>query len=163
VRAALLCAEREGAETFLVGGEELAGLPHYRPDRPDRTSAQLEVLAAVRRADGLILGTPTYHGGVSGLVKNAIDLLEDLRDDPRPYLEGRTVGCIVTTAGWQGAGATLQSLRTIVHALRGWPTPYGVTINTTVPGAMGPEAVAATVALLSRQVVGLAPAGNRNP
>ena len=27
-------------------------------------------------------------------------------------------------------GSTLAALRSIVHALRGWPTPFGVTLNT---------------------------------
>ncbi len=73
---------------------------------------------------------PGYHGGVSGLMKNALDHIEDLRTAPTAYLEGRAVGCIVTAAGWQATGTTLAALRSIVHALRGWPTPLGVTINT---------------------------------
>ncbi len=58
-------------------------------------------------------------------MKNAIDLLEDLRGDSRVYLDGRAVGCIVTAAGWQGCNTTLGAMRGIVHALRGWPTPLG--------------------------------------
>jgi FMN reductase len=38
---------------------------------------------------------------------------------------------VVTSAGWQTAGTTLSALRSIVHALRGWPTPLGVALNTT--------------------------------
>jgi FMN reductase len=53
-----------------------------------------------------------------------------LRADSRPYLDGRAVGCIVTAYGWQAAGSVLTSLRSIVHALRGWPTPFGAGINT---------------------------------
>jgi FMN reductase len=29
-----------------------------------------------------------------GFTKNAVDYAEDLQDDPRPYFEGRAVGCI---------------------------------------------------------------------
>jgi len=36
----------------------------------------------------------------------------------------------VTAYGWQAAGSVLTSLRSIVHALRGWPTPFGAGINT---------------------------------
>ena len=82
------------------------------------------------RADGIILGTPGYHGGLSGLVKNALDYIEDLRNNRRPYLEDRPIGCVVTAAGEQGAVTTLAALRSVVHALRGWPTPLGVTIVT---------------------------------
>jgi FMN reductase len=47
----------------------------------------------------------------------------------RPYLDGRAVGCVVTAYGWQGTGVVLTSLRSIVHALRGWPTPLGAAVN----------------------------------
>lgn len=36
--------------------------------------------------------------------------------------------------GWQSGVATLGALRTITHALRGWPTPLGVVVNTSVTG-----------------------------
>jgi FMN reductase len=48
----------------------------------------------------------------------------------RAYLDGRAVGCIACAAGWQAANTTLSALRAVVHALRGWPTPVGVAINT---------------------------------
>lgn len=131
--ACLAAAERLGAQVQVIAGAQLAGLPLYSPEEPARTPEQQQFVATVRDADGLILATPAYHAGMSGLLKNAIDLLEDLRDEPRPYLDGRAVGCIVTAYGWQGAGTTLTSVRTIVHALRGWPTPLGVTLNTALP------------------------------
>jgi len=87
------------------------------------------MLEAVRLADGVLISTPGYHGSVSGLIKNALDGLEGLRGDARPYFEGRAVGCIVTADGWQACGTTLAALRTIIHALRGWPTPLGVAFN----------------------------------
>ena len=102
---------------------------HHRPQRACRPHSggreQLQLIEAVREADAIIIATPGYHGGVSGLVKNALDTLEELRADDRPYLDGRAVGCIVTAYGWQAAGSVLTSLRSIVHALRGWPTPFG--------------------------------------
>jgi len=66
---------------------------------------------------------------MSGLVKNAIDYLEELRNDDPPYLDGKPVACVTTANGWQAAVNTLTALRVTVHALRGWPTPYGVTLN----------------------------------
>lgn len=127
---ALRGAEQAGARTRLFGGAFLHSLPHYAPESAQRTDEQLELIEAVRHADALIIATPGYHGGVSGLVKNALDTLEELRADQRPYLDGRAVGCIVTAYGWQAAGSVLTSLRSIVHALRGWPTPFGAGINT---------------------------------
>lgn len=159
--ACLLAAERLGAEIQVVSGTQLAGLPLYAPEETSRTAEQQRFVATVRDADGLILATPAYHAGMSGLLKNAIDLLEDLRDEPRPYLDGRAVGCIVTAYGWQGAGTTLTSVRTIVHALRGWPTPLGVTLNTAIPlfdaaGACVDDRVQTQFEMLAAQVVGFA-------
>ena len=127
---ALRGAEQAGARTRLFGGEFLHRLPHYAPEQAHRTDEQLELIEAVRAADALVIATPGYHGGVSGLVKNALDTLEELRADERPYLDGRAAGCIVTAYGWQATGSVLASLRSIVHALRGWPTPFGAGINT---------------------------------
>ncbi len=130
VRCVLSHVEALGGETRMFGGQKLAQLPHYAPENPTRNAAQLELVEAVRRADGLVIGTPGYHGGVSGLVKNAIDLLEDLREDKRVYFSDMAVGLVVVAAGWQACGVTLQAMRGIVHAMRGWPTPMGITVNT---------------------------------
>jgi FMN reductase len=117
-----------GGETHLVSGVDL-DLPPYTPGAKLAVGAQ-NIVAELRRADGVIVGTPGYHGGISGLVKNALDYVEELRSDARPYLEGRAVGCVVTAAGEQGAVSTLLALRSVVHALRGWPTPLGAAIVT---------------------------------
>lgn len=158
VRAVLAACEAQGARTRMFDGPTLAELPPYAPDVPHRSAGQAALCAAVREADGLVVGTPAYHAGPSGLVKNALDLLEDLRDDARPYLDRRAVGLVVTSGGWQAGGAVLSGLRDVVHALRGWPTPMGVTLNTSASplsaadGALADEA-AASLGLLAEQVV----------
>jgi FMN reductase len=128
-RAALAIAERLGAETELLGGTALY-LPMYAPETPFRSQEAFRLVEALRRADGIILCSPGYHGSISGLMKNALDYAEDLRADARPYFDGRAVGCIVCAAGPQAMGTTLGAMRDIVHALRGWPTPLGVAIDT---------------------------------
>jgi len=129
---ALEAAGQKGADTLLLCGSDL-DMPAYAPGAEVLAQGARRILAEIRRADGIILGTPGYHGGISGLVKNALDYIEELKSDPRPYLEGRAVGCIVTAAGSQGATATLIALRSVVHALRGWPTPLGAAIVTANP------------------------------
>ena len=155
---ALKAAEEAGARTMLFNGAFLARIPIYVPENQDRNSEQREFVEAVRRADGLILASPGYHGGISGLVKNALDLLEDLRKDQRCYLDGRAVGCIITANGWQTVGTALTALRSIVHALRGWPTPLGAGINTAEKifdetGACTDRAASAQLVMVGRQVV----------
>lgn len=126
----LRACEDKGATTRLFAGDDLVKLPHYAPENPERTPEAQELVDELRRSDGVILGSSSYHGSVAGLVKNAIDYTQDLMDDDRPYLAGRAVGCIATGGGWQGVVQTLEHLRTIVHSLRGWPTPMGAALNT---------------------------------
>lgn len=129
LRLAASVAEAEGAEVTVFGGEYCAGLPHYLG--PGHTAAMgAELVEAVRAADGLLVAAPGYHGTISGVVKNALDYLEDLSKDERPYLDGRAVGLIATAFGDQASMSTLLTMRAITHALRGWPTPMGATIRT---------------------------------
>lgn len=128
LRLVLAGAEQAGAKTTLLSGDDLM-LPFYDPSVPERTDAARRLVDELRAADGVVLVSPGYHGMVSGFVKNAIDYVEDLRDDPRPYLDGRAVGCVAMARGWQAAVTTLNALRSITHALRGWPTPLGAAVN----------------------------------
>lgn len=129
LRIALARAEASGATTVCFGGTELATLPMYTPDTVERSPIAQSLIRELRRADGVIVSSPGYHGSISGLVKNALDYAEDLREDRRSYLTDRSVGLIVTAFGWQAAVTTLAGLRVVVHALRGWVTPFGATIN----------------------------------
>lgn len=157
LRLALKVAEDMGARTLLLAGSDI-DLPNFSPERSDAIPAAERLVKVMREADGVIIGSPGYHGGVSGLVKNALDYLEEMNRDARPYLDGRAVGCVATGAGWQGAVATLTALRTVVHALRGWPTPVGVAINSaepvSEPGEFGFSVrTGEQIALMARQVV----------
>lgn len=158
LRVVLDAAASAGAETRCFGAEALVQLPMYAPEQEDRSDPARALVDALARADGVILASPGYHGGVSGLVKNALDYVEDLRDDARPYLDGRPVGCIATAAGPQAAVTTLMALRATVHALRGWPTPLGVTVGTApspfdADGELTDAQAAARLAALGAQVV----------
>lgn len=132
LKTSLKGAEQGGAKTMLIPGPELE-LPIYAWERKERTPQAKHLVEALRQADGIIIGSPGYHGSISGLVKNALDYTQDMAEDEWPYFHGRPVGAITTGAGWQGAVTTLTALRGIVHALRGWNTPLGVAINTTQP------------------------------
>jgi FMN reductase len=129
LRQVLAHAQLAGADVELLTGRDI-DLPMYVPGDEGRSRKAMALICALRRANGIVLASPGYHGSVSGLVKNALDYVEDMRDDALPYFEGRAVGLIACAAGWQATGSTLSALRSIVHALRGWPTPLGVAINT---------------------------------
>ena len=127
----LRAAEQEGAETVAISGPAL-DLPMYAPERKERSPQATEFIRLIRRCEGVIIASPAYHGSVSGLIKNALDYTEDCSGDARAYFDGCAVGLIACASGWQGAGQTLAALRAIAHSLRGWPTPLGAMLNTSV-------------------------------
>jgi FMN reductase len=157
LQASLARAEQRGARTVLFDGAFLSRLPIFGADDDPLAPEPDRLIKAVAAADGLLIASPGYHGGLSGLVKNGLDHLEALRADSRPYLDGRPVGTIVTAAGWLACGTALVSLRSTVHALRGWPTPFGATVNSAEPfeSATGDlvERVSASLAIVADQVM----------
>lgn len=127
------CAElaaRCGARTSVLTGSHLV-LPPYDPSGSgtDRPPAAQRLLSLLRRADGIIIATPTYHGGMSGLLKNALDHIEDLAADRPAYLDGRVVGTVAVGWSEHGAATAVADLRNTVLSLRGWVTPMAVTVN----------------------------------
>src|ERR1700676_654161 len=116
LRAVLREAELLGARAELIAGPDLV-LPIYAPESTRRDPAATRLIEALRRCDGVIIASPGYHGSISGLIKNALDYTEALREDKRPYFDGRAVGCIGCANGWQATGSVLSALRSIVHAL----------------------------------------------
>jgi FMN reductase len=128
LRYAARLAEARGVECRLFTGQDLI-FPLYGTSPAHAVPKALEFVEAVRNCDALLVSSPGYHGGTSGLIKNAFDYLEELRNDARPYLDGRAVGCITCAYGSQAMVSTLQSLRVVCHSLRAWPTPYGATLD----------------------------------
>ena len=164
---ALEAVKREGYRTLAFGGEAMARLPLYDPRAASRTDDERAFVEAVRAASGLIIASPGYHGSISGVVKNALDLLEETARDERPYLADMPVGLIATAYGWQATGSTIAALRSIVHALRGWPTPFAAAINSAVTkfdesGGANDPAVLDQLALVGRQVARFAPLAARD-
>ena len=133
VTNALKVVESLNADSYFFNGTFICGLPLFDPSRAARTESERKFIETIRACQGVIIGTPGYHGSLSGPVKNVLDLLEDTAKDETPYLDGRAFGCIVTASGWQACGTTLTSLRVIAHALRAWPTPFGATLNVSQP------------------------------
>ncbi|KQM96757.1 MULTISPECIES: NADPH-dependent FMN reductase [unclassified Sphingomonas] len=148
---ALAHARSLGARTTLLTGPAI-DFPNYEPESAAGHAGIQAFVAALRGADGVIVGSPGYHGTLSGLVKNALDHVELLRRDDRVYFDGMPVGIVATAAGWQAAVATMATLRTVAHALRGWPTPVGVAINTAEDGAL--DRADAQLRLMVEQMLG---------
>ena len=148
------------AETLLFDGAAL-DLPMYAPGERARSGKAVALIEGLRRANGVVIASPGYHGTVSGLIKNALDYVQDMAEDGAPYFEGRAVGLIAAAAGWQATGTTLATLRSITHALRGWPTPMAVAVNSVQPvfgadGAIADRGLAQQLEILASQVVSFA-------
>lgn len=120
---ALTGAEEEGAEV------ELIDLREYRlifqsvvADEPDYPSDVLKLKDKVRRADGILLGTPEYHGSFSGVLKYVLDLMG------YDEFENKIVGLIGVSGGRMGAVNALSMLRTVGASLRAFVIPTAVSI-----------------------------------
>ena len=163
LKIALESAARQGFRTRMFGGAEMGRLPLYDPKALARTPDERDFVETVRKASALIIASPGYHGSISGVVKNALDLLEETaRDEKRPYLADMPVGLIATAYGWQATGSTIAALRSIVHALRGWPTPFAAAINTQLTkfddeGGANDQAVIDQLNMVGQQVARFAP------
>ncbi|MFN2099681.1 NADPH-dependent FMN reductase [Altererythrobacter sp. MF3-039] len=128
LRIACDSAAGDGDTCHMFDGAYLTGLPFYRGPGWSEDSAS-EMVEAIRNCDGLIIASPGYHGTISGVLKNALDYIEELASDDRVYLHDLPVGLVVTAHGYQAATSAMITLRTIVHALRGWPTPFGAALK----------------------------------
>ena len=120
LKRSLTAAQAAGATTELLDLRAL-DLPMYRPGqtREKHDPVVGDFIASVRRADALLLSTAAYHGTLAGVTKNALDYLEALSADPRPYLDGRVVGLMATAGGDIAAINAINALVHVVHSLRG--------------------------------------------
>src|SRR5882762_11225252 len=82
----------------------------------------LRLREEVKQAQGIILGTPEYHGGYSGVLKNALDLMGF------EEFEGKMLGLVGVSGGAMGAFSALESLRNIGRALHAWVVPEQASI-----------------------------------
>jgi FMN reductase len=125
--AALDRARAKGAETVRATIHEL-DLPMFRTDwkLEDYPPTLPWLLEEVRRADGLIICSPTYHGTMSGAIKNLLDCLIFLGWDKPAYLGGKPVA-LMAYGGMTSMGV-LQGLTQVVRGLKGITIPTHVAV-----------------------------------
>lgn len=108
----------------------LLELPMYVPeqalaDYPLECQASLRrYVSALRSADVMLWTTPAYHGAMSGVFKNAIDFMQLLAGDERPYLQGCAVGLLTLSDA-----SPLSGMANCVQELRAWLAPTRVTLD----------------------------------
>lgn len=109
-----------GAEVYVSDIRTLE-LPvfSYKTLKAMRNPGFAGLVKKIRSADGLVFASPEYHGSVSSAFKNVIDYLEVLSAEKPPYLSLKPVGCIAIGGAENAGYATLSSMISIVHNLRG--------------------------------------------
>lgn len=88
-----------------------AGFPIYNADDQNSTGLPKDVEAladAIRKADGVIFVTPEYNYGIPGGLKNAIDWVSRVKDQP---FAGKPVAIQSVTGGPLGGGRMQYHLR----------------------------------------------------
>ena len=148
LRHALDSAEAVGATTELVDLREF-DLPPLDADLDEAGDSE-RLLAAVRGADSVVLGTPVYHGSYSGVLKNALDYCGF------DEFEQKTVG-LLAVAGGSFPVTALEHLRSVCRALNCWVLPHQVAVPNAYrrfsEGELTDEDVAERVSVLGRRLV----------
>ena len=92
----------------------------YNPDTAHELPGYAELQARVERADVIVLGTPDYHGSVSGAMKNFLDHFWH-------EFAGKLFATIV--ASHEKGLTVTDQLRTIARQCYAWSLPYGLSFS----------------------------------
>lgn len=121
-------------------------LPPFNPDTARAQPGFAELKARVERADVLLLGTPDYHGSVSGTLKNFLDHFWQ-------EFAGKLFASLVAS---HEKGLTVHDqLRTIARQCYAWSLPYGVSFvdkEDVRAGAVAGDALRQRLDMLVRDV-----------
>jgi FMN reductase len=91
----------------------------YNPDTAHELPGYPELQARVDRADVIFLGTPDYHGSLSGAMKNFLDHFWH-------EFAGKLFATVV--ASHEKGLTVTDQLRTIARQCYAWTLPYGVSL-----------------------------------
>lgn len=141
-------AEGMGASTDLIDLREL-DLSVFDADARDVGDA-IALKDRVRRADSVLLGTPSYHGSYSSVLKTALDYCGF------DEFENTTVG-LLSVSGGAFPITPLDHLRSVARALNAWVIPHQAAIpqarNKFEDGELVDESSSERVATLGRRAV----------
>jgi NAD(P)H-dependent FMN reductase len=118
----------------------------YNPDTAHELPGYPELQARVERADVVLLGTPDYHGSLSGAMKNFLD----------HFWHEFAGKLFVTLVASHEKGLTVtDQLRTIARQCYAWTLPYGVSLTEDVDvreGEIISESLRQRLEMLARDV-----------
>ena len=118
---ALDAAAEAGAETDYIDlGDPAVDAPLYHPDvDPEDAGDVAALLERMRAADGVLLGSPVYHGSYSSTFRSFHDWCSFDEYE-------RTVVGLFAIAGGGSYEATLEHMRATVRGVHGWTAPLQV-------------------------------------
>jgi len=92
----------------------------YNPDTAHELAGYAELQKRVEQADVIVLGTPDYHGSLSGAMKNFLD-----------HFWHEFAGKLFTTvvASHERGLTVTDQLRTIARQCYAWTLPYGISFT----------------------------------
>lgn len=100
---------------------ELHDVEHY--DDPPGDSQTARLRSRIGSATSVVLASPVYHGTFSGLLKSALDHLDN------GVLVEKPVGIVAVGGGPRSAAVACDHLRTVARALGGWSAPTHVAVT----------------------------------
>lgn len=122
LKIALRMAEEMGAEVDLID-LRLMHLPFCDGSRDYPSYPDVSKLREkIKNAHGLIVATPEYHGSISGVLKNAFDLLEDADVEGKVFL-------LIGVLGGEHSTNAVNDLRAVCRHLHAWVIPDQVVIS----------------------------------
>jgi chromate reductase len=112
----------------------LDAIPPYNEDHdgPNAPPAVIALRAAVAEADGLLIGSPEYNHGMSGVLKNALDWLS--RPHGRSVLTGRPVLTFTASPAFTGGVRAHQQLNETLWAIQAQLVVYPQIVIGSVAG-----------------------------
>lgn len=115
-RAALDAAGRLMSVGMALHIETFAQIPIYCADAQARAWPKevLELGAAIANADGVLIASPEYNFSVPGGLKNALDWLSRLPEQP---FKGKPVAIMGAATGPVGTARMQYELRRVMHGL----------------------------------------------
>ncbi|SFR33617.1 NADPH-dependent FMN reductase [Halogeometricum limi] len=113
-------AAEAGAETTMLDLGDV-DLPLYHPDEDEQGDSE-RLTRLLREADGVVIGSPVYHGSYSSTFRNFHDYCS------KDEFEETAVG-LLATAGGGSYGATLEHMRSTVRGVHGHVVPEQVGVR----------------------------------
>jgi FMN reductase len=136
MRAILATAPDHGIDVEIVSVHDLA-LPVYNDDIPldEQPESLRRLIDRVADADAYLIVSPTYHGSMSGAIKNVLDSLYAGKGTPGSHFDERPVG--LASYGGPSAINAVNTLQTSIRSMRGSLVPTVVTVSRDALGDAG--------------------------